>query len=36
MVLLYMGQNVLEESWMANSSILINFFKLVVCLKNEK
>lgn len=36
MVLLYMGQNVLEKRWMANSSIMINFFKLVVCLKNEK
>ena len=28
MVLLYMGQNVLEKRWMANSSIMINFFKL--------
>ena len=28
MVLLYMGQNVLEKRWMANSSIIINFFKL--------
>lgn len=36
MVLLYMGQNVLEKSWMANSSMMINFFKLVVSLKNDK
>lgn len=28
MVLFYMGQNVLEKRWMANSSIMINFFKL--------
>lgn len=36
MVLLYMGQNVLERRWTAKSSIMINFFKLVVSLKNEK